>query len=140
MKMKIINKINIKVLLTVYLLINLANFHRIGYMSSFALMCGQVLDETTTINHILFYSCISYAIIIHVALITTLVFVFKNKFKPFVVVSVVDFIIYAIMAFSMEFILPFSIVILIPHLLILSFVLYVYKKKQKNISQSILYN
>ena len=47
--MNIINKLNIKILLTVYLLLNLANQHRIGYMAGFALMCGKVLGESTVL-------------------------------------------------------------------------------------------
>ncbi len=128
--MNIINKLNIKVLLTVYLLLNLANLHRIGYMAGFALMCGQVLGESTIINSILFYVCVAYAIIIHIALIASIVLVYLGKHRPFIIVSIIDFVVYALMVISLQFIYPFSLVILISHLFIFSLLLLFYNKKQ----------
>lgn len=128
--MNIINKLNIKILLTVYLLLNLANQHRIGYMAGFALMCGKVLGESTIINSILFYACVVYGIIIHIALIASIVLVYRGKHRPFIIVSIIDFVVYALMAMSLQFIFPFSLVILISHLLILSLLLLFYYKKQ----------
>ncbi len=85
-----------KILLTIYFFINLINICKLGYMSAFLFIVSDFFSEThvTTLEKVCINSIFWWSIVIQIALILTLILVYCKKYKPFLVVSIIDFIVY----------------------------------------------
>lgn len=85
-----------KILPIVYSVLTLLNVSRLAYMTGITIVVSGGFNDPppTLFQKVGMYLCVIYMVLIHVALISTVILVCFEKTKPFYIVAAIDFAVY----------------------------------------------